>query len=286
MMANILLSAFADEYSPSLDEQLDVLSRNGFSYLEPRNVDGTNISDLDDAAVRVMKAKLDASGIAVDSIGSPLGKIKLCDDFAAHLEKTRRTCEIACGLGAKRIRMFSFYLAGKTVFEAREQVIDQLGQMLDVADSYGITLCHENEGGIFGESPENCLELLRAFNGRLRCVFDMGNFTFCGYYPYPQGYEKLKPYIEYFHIKDTFSDHTVVPAGHGQAFIETILADYMKTAERDVIVSLEPHLHGFVGLKELTGNALNQPFHYEDSKEAFLDATAHLKAIVANIEKE
>ena len=285
-MAKIRLSAFADEYSGSLDDQLYVLSREGFSYLEPRNVDGINISDLNDTAVRVMKSKLDACGISVDSIGSPLGKIKLSDDFAPHLEKTRRTCEIACTLGAKRIRMFSFYLAGKTVFEARSQVLDQLGQMLDVADSYGITLCHENEGGIFGESPENCLELMRAFNGRLRCVFDMGNFTFCGYFPYPQGYEKLKPYIEYFHIKDTFSDHTVVPAGHGQAFIETILSDYVKTTDREVVLSLEPHLHGFVGLKELTGNALNQPFHYEDSKEAFLDAIVHLKAIVANIEKE
>lgn len=285
-MAKIRLSAFADEYSPILDEQLDVLSREGFSYLEPRAVDGKNISDLNDSEVRTMKQKLDASGIAVDSVGSPLGKIKLSDDFATHLEKTRRTCEIACALGAKRVRVFSFFLDGKSVFEARGQVVDQLGQMLDVADGYGLTLCHENEANIFGESPENCLELLRTFEGRLRCVFDMGNFVFCNYYPYPKAYHMLKPHIEYFHIKDSFPNRAVVPPGCGEAQISTVLSDFAKDAKKDLVLTLEPHLHAFVGLKQLTDNGIAQPYSYPTGKDAFLDAAHRLKAIVAEIEKE
>lgn len=285
-MATFKLSAFADEYSPVLDEQLDVLSREGFTYLEPRAVDGKNISDLNNDELALMKQKLDASGIRVDSVGSPLGKIKLSDDFSAHLEKTRRTCEIACALGAKRVRVFSFFLDGKSVFEARGQVMDQLGQMLDVADSYGLTFCHENEANIFGESPENCLELLKTFEGRLRCVYDMGNFVFCNYYPYPKAYNMLKPYIDYFHIKDSFPNRAVVPPGCGEAQIKTVLADYNKESSGEVILTLEPHLHAFVGLKQLTDNGIAQPYSYPTGKDAFLDAAHRLQAIVAEIEKE
>ena len=285
-MKNIRLSAFADEYSTSLDEQLDVLAREGFSYLEPRAVDGKNISELNDDELRIMKQKLDANGIRVDAVGSPLGKIKLSDDFGAHLEKTKRTCEIARMLDAKRIRVFSFFLDGKSVFEAREQVVDQLGRMLDVADSYGVTLCHENEGSIFGESPENCLELMQTFEGRLRCTYDMGNFVFCNYYPYPKAYNMLKPYIDYFHIKDTFPNRAIVPPGCGEAQIATILSDFMQTAEKDVIVTLEPHLHAFVGLKQLTENHMTQPYSYPTAKDAFLDAAARLKTIVNDVVKK
>ena len=36
MIKNIMLSAFSDEYSPNIDAQLDVLSKNGVKYFEPR----------------------------------------------------------------------------------------------------------------------------------------------------------------------------------------------------------------------------------------------------------
>lgn len=280
-MATIRFSAFADEYSARLDEQLAVLTRLGYSYLEPRGVDGKNISCLTDEDVHAMKQKLDASGLAVDSVGSPLGKIKLSDDFAGHMELTRRTCEIACALGAKRIRVFSFYLNGESHETAREQVLDRLGHMLDVADRYGVVLCHENEAGIYGESPDACLDLMKNFAGRLRCVFDMGNFVLGGYYPFPQAYRKLKPYIDYFHIKDTFPNGTIVPPGCGEADIAAILGEHLREAgDRDVIISLEPHLHAFVGLDALTTRPMNLPYSYVDGKEAFLDAASRLGALV------
>ena len=40
------LAAFADESSPILSGQIDALKRNGFDYLEIRNVNGKNVSDL------------------------------------------------------------------------------------------------------------------------------------------------------------------------------------------------------------------------------------------------
>ena len=40
------LSAFADESSNSFAGQIDALKRNGLSFLEIRNLDGKNVTDL------------------------------------------------------------------------------------------------------------------------------------------------------------------------------------------------------------------------------------------------
>ena len=90
-MAEFILSAFADEYAPELDLQIEGLKKNGIGFMEIRGVDGTNVSDLSLEQAHEVRRKLDAAGIGVSAIGSPIGKIGLDDDFEAHLEKLRHT---------------------------------------------------------------------------------------------------------------------------------------------------------------------------------------------------
>ena len=78
------LCAFADEASSALSGQIAALKRNGISSLEIRGVNGKNIKDLSRDEVKEVKNILDGEGISVWSIGSPIGKISLADDFAAH----------------------------------------------------------------------------------------------------------------------------------------------------------------------------------------------------------
>ena len=114
-MAKLILSAFADEYSHNGDEQASVLASLGYTYLEPRFIGDKNIADLTEKEAKDLKATLDAAGISVYSIGSPLGKINLADDFDAHLLQAENCFRVANILGATRVRMFSFYLPeGKT----------------------------------------------------------------------------------------------------------------------------------------------------------------------------
>ena len=97
-----------------------------------------------------------------------------------------------------------------------DEVVERLQKMVALAREYGVTLCHENEAKIYGESPEKCLELVEYFDGKLKCVFDMGNFVLGGYKPYPDAYKLLSPYVDYFHIKDViFETGELVPAGYG-----------------------------------------------------------------------
>lgn len=274
-----IISAFADEYSPDFDTQLKALKENGITAIEPRNVSGTNVSALDDEQLNVAAQKLREAGIKVSSIGSPLGKIKIDEPMQPHLELTERCCKIANALGSDKIRMFSFYMPKDRKPAYRSEVLSRLSAMLDIADRYGVTLCHENEGGIYGEEPEMCLDLLESLGGRLKCVFDMGNFALGKYDPW-HAYSLLKDKIEYFHIKDGTKKMEIVPPGLGEGRIADILADYAKTADRDVYITLEPHLQTFAGLKNLTSSEFSYPYPYETEQEAFLDALGKLRGLI------
>ena len=265
-------------------DQLAALRSFGIDYLELRHADGKNVSQMTYEDVTCVKQSLQDWSIRVSAIGSPLGKISIDGDLHAHMELTRRICEMAVRLETQYVRMFSFYRpAGVTRNDCRAQVVDALGQMLDIADQFGVTLCHENEADIWGESPAQCRELLDAFGGRLRAVFDMGNLVLGGYAPYPEAYELLAPYIAYFHIKDALYRGAIVPAGLGEAQIGQILARHAKQAKEDFFVSLEPHLETFAGLNALTNANFENPYKYPDQASAFADAYAKLKKVIGEI---
>ncbi len=279
-MAKLILSAFSDEYAESLQEQCAALNGFGIGYMEMRGVNGKNVSTLTKAEVAEAKKVLADYGVKVSSIGSPLGKIKLDGDLQGHIETAKRVFETANELGAKNIRMFSFYLSdGKTREECKAEVFGGLEKLLLAAEEQGVTLCHENEALIYGESPEKCLEILKYFGGRMKAVLDMGNFVLDGYNPV-QAYNLLLPYVEYFHVKDALYAGAIVPAGKGEAEIKAILDDYKANGAKDTFITLEPHLQTFSGLNALVGKTFENPYKYNDQKEAFTDAVEKLKALL------
>lgn len=283
-MARPILSAFADEYKSDFDGQLEGLKSFGIKNIELRFVNGTNVAALTDEQVAEVKAKLSASGISVSAIGSPLGKINVSDDIDAEMVKAERVFKIANELGAKNIRMFSFYLDdNKSAEENKAIVYSALERMLAIAKKYGVTLCHENEAKIYGDSPERCRELLDHFGGELKCVFDMGNFVLDGFKPYPDAYELLREYIEYFHIKDSLYAGAIVPAGFGEASIYDILKAHSEYAKGDFIITLEPHLQTFSGLNALVGKGFENPYKFETTEAAFTEAVKCIKGIIEKI---
>ena len=121
-MAELIMSAFADEYCDSFEGQVKAMKDFGIDYIEVRFVDKKNISTLTDEEVEAAKAILDQHGVKISSIGSPLGKINLADDFDAHLALTKRVFDIAKKLDTGLVRIFSFYLPeGKTREECKGQ---------------------------------------------------------------------------------------------------------------------------------------------------------------------
>lgn len=280
-MSKPILSAFADEYKTDFDGQLEGLSNFGIDYIELRFVNGTNVAALTDDEVKTVKKKLSEKNIRVSAIGSPLGKINTADDMDAEMAKAERVFKTANELEAKNIRMFSFYLDEKRSAEENKAIVfSSLERMVKLASKYGVTLCHENEAKIYGESPEACREILDYFGGELKCVFDMGNFVLDNYKPYPDAYELLRDYIEYFHIKDSLSAGAIVPPGCGEAQVAELLKAHGEYAKKDFFITLEPHLQTFSGLNAIAGKSFDNPYKYETPELAFTDAVNKIKGII------
>ncbi len=252
------LTGFADEISPDLDMQLDTLDNQSIRYLEFRGVWSKNVLALTDAELETVKATLAQRGVKVSSIGSPIGKIAITDDFAPHLDAFRRTLQIARMLEAPYIRIFSFFIPeGAEPERYREQVLDRLGQIVRLAAGAGVTLLHENEKHIYGDIPQRCRDILTQINSSiLRAAWDPANFVQCGIRPYSAGFAMLRPFIAYVHVKDALlASGEVVPAGQGDGeWPETIAA--LHAAGFDGFFSLEPHLKTAGPFSGFSGPAL------------------------------
>jgi sugar phosphate isomerase/epimerase len=280
-MGKIILSAFADEYSADFTEQLEGMRGYGIGYVEVRGVDGKNVSVLTKDEVATVKSKLDYYGMGVSAIGSPIGKVTLDGDLDAHLDMAKHVFETANVLGTKYVRMFSFYAPeGKNIVDLKDKVFEELARLSDAAKSHGVVLCHENEAKIYGDVPSRCREIYDALGDNIKTVFDMGNYVLEGVKPYSEGYGLLRDSIAYFHIKDALSAGAIVPPGCGEANIREILKAHSEYAMEDFFISVEPHLQLFSGLNALVGRKFDNPYKYNDAKEAFTDAVSKLKELL------
>lgn len=267
-MSDIRVYAFSDEAGADIDGQINALIRNRLQGMEIRNVDGTNVSDITVQKAKEVKNKLDADGLCVWSVGSPIGKISISDDFGKHLDKFRHTLEIAKALDCHNIRLFSFYTPKrKNPDNYKNEVIDRLGQFLETAKEYDIVLCHENERGIYGDTAERCLQIHKALPD-IKGVFDPANFVQCRVDTL-KAWEMLKDYVYYMHIKDALPSGFVVPAGKGTGNVQTILQSYISLG--GTAFTIEPHLIAFKGLKflERIGEKKQISYKYSDSNTAF-----------------
>lgn len=248
LMNNYKLCAFADEASPKLSEQIVAMRENNIEYLEMRGVDGTNVAALTPAQAREAARALRAADIKVWSLGSPAGKSPITQDFAVEAEQFKRLLETADITGARCIRLFSFYgTDGKP--EYRDEVMSRLSRFVELAQGSGVVLCHENEKGIYGDNDIRCAEIHRAVP-ELKAVFDPANFIQCGVDTLG-AWELLKPYTYYGHIKDAAADGRVVPPGQGLGHLREYLPDLLRSSAG--VLTMEPHLTKFVGLKALEG---------------------------------
>lgn len=243
-----MLAAFADESSNSFLGQIDALKRNHYQFLEIRNLNRKGVSQLTLTEAKEIKKVLDDHGLGICSVGSPIGKIAIDGDFEAHMELYRHTLELANVFGASYMRLFSFFMPKNEEPEKyRDLVLERMSRIARTAKEFGIVACHENEKGIYGDTASRCLELHKAVP-ELRAVFDPANFVQCGQDTL-EAWDLLHPYVAYMHIKDADTDGRNVPPGQGAGCVPEIVSKYAALGGK--MLTLEPHLFEFVGLKGL-----------------------------------
>jgi 3-dehydroshikimate dehydratase len=242
----IRLSAFADEISPDPEEQVRVLLEHDVRAVDLRGAWGTNVLDLTDRQIGDLIQIFRASDIRVAAIASPIGKSSIDAERGFEYGRLRRAIDIAHRCDTTTIRVFSFYglETGPYGHQAamRDEVIERLREMARVASTEDVLLVHENEKEIYGDTVERCLDLLQAVNSpAFGAAFDPANFIQCGETPYPDGYDTLREWIGYVHVKDATAAGDVVPAGEGAAQFPQLLRR-LKADGYAGVFALEPHL--------------------------------------------
>lgn len=290
MAPSILLSGFADEAAndKTLDQQFSAFAALGMRYFSIRFVDAgngiKNVMALDDSELKTVKQKIDEYGLSVSSLGSPIGKTKLLDvddgtttpyrPFDQYLaEDVPRACELTNALGAKLIRGFSFYHPrGSDIEDHFAQAVDQIGKIVDVCDSHGLTYGLEVEANLVGQTGDYLARINQQVNrDAMLLIFDGGNLVTMGLSTEEvfQQYVAMKPGLGWIHIKDFANpnpgarvEHVdeealkhFVPADIGDSGHEKIFQDLVsflpeldarikKRGAPGVFIDLEPHVKG------------------------------------------
>lgn len=282
-MAKFTLTGFADEIDPALSVQMDVLDRLDIHYIETRGIDGKNISEYTPAEAKTIHARLKDRGFAVSALGSPIGKIGVNDPFAPHLDNFRRLIDVAHELDTRYIRMFSFYTPqGEDPDACRDEVMQRLSALVGANRGSGVTLLHENEKAIYGDTPERCLDILKTFDGEILCTYDPSNFVQCGV-DNEAAFRMLAPYVRYLHVKDSVYvnnservDHGFEnvsdahrPAGQGDGKVAWILSQLAQS--------------GYVGFASIEPHLSNNPNVPGTGADKFAAAAAALRGLLAKL---
>ena len=238
-----IFSGFSDEAGDSAEEQIAALASAGLRHIDVRSVDGFNITQLPLEDARVLRGKFDEAGIAVNMLGSPIGKVDITDDFEPELTRLDHVAAVANLLGSNRIRIFSYYnRSDVSQSDWQTTALRRLRALRTRAQERGMILYHENERHIFGDRVEQVLAILHELrDGKsFRAIFDFDNYNQSGEDVW-ESWLKLREMTDGFHLKESDADHQHMPLGQGVCRVRDILADALSRGWTGSL-SLEPHL--------------------------------------------
>ncbi|WP_309118200.1 sugar phosphate isomerase/epimerase family protein [Paenibacillus sp.] len=228
------VGVLTDEVSDRLEEALDWATEQGLAHVEIRVVNGRNAANLTDEEASAIRREVEARGLFVSALASPLFKCALDpgrpvaagdtfgnaeEDVEAHFEKLNRVIEIAKLLGTKRIRIFSFWREEHPERHT-EEIVSHLRRAAGIAGEAGVELLLENEPSCNGGVAVEVAALVRSVDSpALRALWDPGNEAYARREAYPAGYESVKDCLSHVHLKDAYvgSEGTsrCVPLGSG-----------------------------------------------------------------------
>lgn len=282
-MAEFYFSAFADEAADSLDEQIEALKEANIRFIEPRSIDKKGILDLSEAELIAAREKLDAAGIRTGSLGSPIGKYGIHEDFETYKETFERALTACRILGTDKMRMFSFFVEREELSKVRPEVLRRLTYLTRRAAEVGVTLCHENESGIYGQMPQEVADLLTAIPV-LRGIYDPANYIVNGA-DAEEGMRATLPSFAYMHIKDaSYKDGSILPAGEGDGRIGELLNLIDAHTDAPVMLTIEPHLRLFDAFASIDKHTLKGKHSFKSNRESFAYAVKALEKVLSENE--
>lgn len=265
MSVRLALGAITDEFSPDLSTALSAMAESAMTAVELRTIGGRNIVDLSNDEIDEVRDAVDAAGMRVVSIASPVlkctlpdgppidprfqqdvfGSTRTFDDQPALIE---RTFDVAARAGAQIIRVFSYWrtIDPPKCFGAVTAALEDLARR---AAPRGFIIGLENEHACnVGTADETARVLDVLDHPALQAIWDPANALVAGdAVPFPDGYRRLPPRrIVHVHAKDcVVNGHTPTWGPIGEttidwgAHIRALVDDGFRGA-----ISLETHWRG------------------------------------------
>jgi len=286
-MAKYVLSAFGDEIASDMQTQMQVLSQAGIGYIEARGVNGANVADLTVEQAKFAKNELDEKGFNLSALGSPLAKSKINEPFEQSVDMLKHLAVIGEIFGTKNIRTFSFYpFENQSYDDMKNEVHARISELVRVADGLGITLLLENDCGLYADNAARMKEIALLAQsvspGALHLTFDPSNFLFSNQNTL-EAFDLLKEHIGYFHIKDCDKEKgVVVPSGEGDGHILEILTAFNEYTDKEIFLSIEPHLGVFPGMEKFE-HILDLSALPEGGPRFFMMAYEGIRSILSKI---
>jgi L-ribulose-5-phosphate 3-epimerase len=225
-----------DEVSDDFDGALDWIVEQGLKHVEVRVVNGKNVADVtDENAIHDIRRKVEARGLFISAIASPLFKCALDasrpvasgdrfgqkeEDVEAHFAKLGRVILTAKLLGTRRIRIFSFWREREPE-KYRDDVVRHLKRAGAMAERAGeVQLLVENEPSCNGGFAGEVAEIVRAIGSpAVKALWDPGNEAYAAREAFPAGYGQMKDVLAHVHLKDAYirqdGSAKCVPLGSG-----------------------------------------------------------------------
>ena len=220
MTPKFRLAAITDEYTADLEKAIEPMIETGMTGAELRVLWGKNIMDLSQEELTRARDILQARGLEVMSIASPLLKCVLPntppvnesiqhDVFASkhtfedQPRLTEHAFKIARFFGARIIRVFSFWrsVQPEACFDG---VVKALSGIAGQAAREDLIIGLENEHACNVATASEAAKVLGAVqHPNLKLVWDPANALCAGEEPFPFGYNLLpKDRIVHVHAKD------------------------------------------------------------------------------------
>ncbi|NOU72760.1 TIM barrel protein [Paenibacillus sp. LMG 31458] len=242
------LGVLTDEVSANFEEALDWAVEQGLKHVEVRVINGLNVVTLNDDQAMEVRRQVEARGLFISTIASPLFKCALDpsrpiatgDTFGqkeesvdAHFDKLKRVIQLAKLLGTTRIRIFSFWREADPQLY-REDIVHHLRQAVQEAQRERVQLLLENEPSCNGGFAEEVAAIVRSVDSSaLRGLWDPGNEAYGGREAFPAGYGFMRDTLAHVHLKDAYVSADgkayCVPLGSGSVpvipHLKALLAD-------------------------------------------------------------
>ncbi len=220
MNPKLRIAAITDEFSPDLSIALEPMAAIGMTGAELRVVFGKNIMNLSPEELSLAKELVDAKGMEVVAIASPLLKCVLPGGgdvdsrFQHDIFASKHTFEdqprltdhafvVAKKMGARVIRVFSYW---RTVDPEKcfDGIVTALSNLAEAAAKEDLIIGLENEHACnIGTAAETARILDVVRHPNLKLVWDPANALVGGETPFPYGYGLLpKDRIVHVHAKD------------------------------------------------------------------------------------